>query len=181
MDLVLACRFRIARGMVRFPVIIPQGKNIRAGDSQNVIKKTQVIVLTPPLSQIKISSEASTFSDGKNQKYNSLVSFASFEIGSKPAYDSPISKSTSGIAVPFTENSAFWLASFPCKNEEVLALSGIGQILKLIFPSVNWSFRCPSRMLMGILVFLADMFQASSRMSSCGSQSGTECQYRNNC
>ena len=61
--------------------------------------------LTPPFSHINISSPASAFSDGKNQKYNSLVSFALFEIGSKPAYDSPISKLTSGIAVPLTENS----------------------------------------------------------------------------
>jgi hypothetical protein len=64
-----------------------------------------MIELTPPLSQIRISSPASAFSEGKNQKYNSLVSFASLEIGIKPAYDSPISKSTSGIADPFTEYS----------------------------------------------------------------------------
>jgi hypothetical protein len=64
-------------------------------------------VLTPPFSQIKISSSASVFSDGKNQKYNSRVSFVFFEIGNKPAYDSPISKFTSGIADPLTENSVY--------------------------------------------------------------------------
>ena len=59
----------------------------------------------PPFSQIVISSEATGFSDGKNQKYSSWVSFRAWEIGSKPAYDSPMSKSTSGMPVPLTANS----------------------------------------------------------------------------
>jgi hypothetical protein len=62
-------------------------------------------ILTPPLSQINISSLASGFSDGKNQKYSCELSFTAFVIGMRPAYDSPISKSTSGIAVPLTEYS----------------------------------------------------------------------------
>lgn len=59
----------------------------------------------PPLSQIVISSLASGLDDGKNQKYNSRVSFEAEEMGRRPAYDSPMSKLTSGIAVPLTANS----------------------------------------------------------------------------
>lgn len=62
----------------------------------------------PPLSQIVISSLASGFSEGKNQKYSSEVSFFLSLIGRRPAYDSPMSKLTSGIApaVPLTTNSS---------------------------------------------------------------------------
>jgi len=45
----------------------------------------EILSLTPPLSQIRISSQACGFSVGTNQKYSSLVSFASDEIGRSPA------------------------------------------------------------------------------------------------
>ena len=44
---------------------------------------------------------------GKNQKKYSLVSFAALLMGSKPAYDSPISNATSGSAAPSTRYSRF--------------------------------------------------------------------------
>jgi hypothetical protein len=63
--------------------------------------------LTPPLSQIRISSFASEGSGaavGQNQK----KSFPSLlpPIGSRPEYDSPTSKGMLGRPVPFTANSA---------------------------------------------------------------------------
>ena len=61
--------------------------------------------LTPPFNQIRISFSAAGFSDGKNQKKSLFLSSGSLEMGSWPAYDSPTSKSTSGIAEPLTENS----------------------------------------------------------------------------
>ncbi len=39
----------------------------------------------PPLSQMVISSLANGFCDGKNQKYNSRVSFEAEEMGRRPA------------------------------------------------------------------------------------------------
>lgn len=62
--------------------------------------------LTPPFNQIRISFSAAGFSDGKNQKKSLFLSSGSLEMGSWPAYDSPTSKSTSGIAEPLTENSS---------------------------------------------------------------------------
>jgi hypothetical protein len=58
------------------------------------------------------SSLASGFDEGKNQKYSSEVSFFLSLIGKRPAYDSPMSKLTSGMApaVPFTANSSLVLA-----------------------------------------------------------------------
>lgn len=55
--------------------------------------------------QITISSGVSESVDGKNQKKSFRVSDGSSEIGNKPAYDSPISKGTSGIPVPLTEKA----------------------------------------------------------------------------
>ena len=58
-----------------------------------------------------ISSLASGLVEGKNQKYNSLDSLAAEDIGRRPAYDSPISKSTSGIPEPLTAYSKFLLGN----------------------------------------------------------------------
>ena len=69
-----------------------------------------------------ISSLAAGFSDGKNQKYSSRVSFGSDEIGRRPAYDSPISKSTSGIAVPSTANSRTILVAYYSRTLDVIAI-----------------------------------------------------------
>jgi hypothetical protein len=60
----------------------------------------------PPFSQMTTSSWVSACVEGKNQKKSLRVSAGSSEIGSKPAYDSPMSKSTSGIPVPLTENGS---------------------------------------------------------------------------
>lgn len=59
-------------------------------------------------SQIVISSLPAGLAVGKYQKYSELLSFLA-GISIFPAYDSPISKSTSGIAVPLTMNSIHWL------------------------------------------------------------------------
>lgn len=47
-----------------------------------------------------------SYDDGTaNQKNSCLDSSGAEEIGRRPAYDSPTSKSTSGIAEPLTTNS----------------------------------------------------------------------------
>jgi hypothetical protein len=62
----------------------------------------------PPLSHIVKSSVAEGVVVGKYQKYSQLSFFA--VIGRIPAYDSPISKSTSGSCVPWTMNAIEVLA-----------------------------------------------------------------------
>jgi len=59
---------------------------------------------TPPFSQISISFLAALWVDGKNHQNSWLSSLGSAEMGSRPAYDSPTSKLTSGILVPSTAN-----------------------------------------------------------------------------
>jgi hypothetical protein len=63
------------------------------------------LVLPHRYAQMVISFFAAGFSDGKNQKNNLLGSFSSGLMGRSPAYDSPMLKSTSGRALPFTANS----------------------------------------------------------------------------
>ena len=84
--------------------------------------------------QIVSSSEASGFEDGKNQKNNSRVSSGDAEIGSRPAYDSPMSKSTSGIPVPLTTNSRrmFRAKTLGCLRV-LLTLSGLCHVRRLSF------------------------------------------------
>jgi hypothetical protein len=53
-----------------------------------------------------ISLDAAGLVDGKNQNHRLLISFGFEDIDNVPAYDSPILKSTSGRALPFTENSS---------------------------------------------------------------------------
>lgn len=60
----------------------------------------------PPFSQITTSSGVLAWVEGKNQKKSLRVSAGSSEMGSRPAYDSPTSKGTSGMPVPFTENGS---------------------------------------------------------------------------
>jgi len=52
-----------------------------------------------------ISSGVSVWVDGKNQKKSLRVSAGSSEMGSKPAYDSPMSNGTSGMPEPLTEKA----------------------------------------------------------------------------
>lgn len=63
--------------------------------------------LTPPPSQMTISFFFlnSLVEVGKNQKYKLSVSSRALVTGNRPAYDSPMSKSISGIAVPLTTYS----------------------------------------------------------------------------
>jgi hypothetical protein len=58
-----------------------------------------------------ISLFASGLLDGKNQNHNWFGSVVSEVIGSVPAYDSPILKSTSGKALSLTEKSSLVSAS----------------------------------------------------------------------
>jgi hypothetical protein len=58
--------------------------------------------LTPPLSHSKISLSAAWFVEGKNQKYSFWAALRSSVMERSPAYDSPMSKSTSGMPVPLT-------------------------------------------------------------------------------
>lgn len=68
-------------------------------------KPSRLLQPGPPFSQMVISLLASGFSDGKNQNHRALsLSGLSF-IESVPAYDSPMSKFTSGIPLPSTANS----------------------------------------------------------------------------
>ena len=61
----------------------------------------------PPLSHIVISLLAFGLSDGKYQKNSWFSSLSSLVIGRVPAYDSPMSKGTSGMPLPSTSNSAW--------------------------------------------------------------------------
>lgn len=63
---------------------------------------------TPPLIQIVISFflRFCSLSEGKNQKNNLFCSSFLSLMGNNPAYDSPASYFTSGMAVPLTANSA---------------------------------------------------------------------------
>src|SRR3954451_8317667 len=70
----------------------------------------------PPFSHIMISSLAAGFVVGTNQKNNSLSLVSS--IGSRPAYDSPMSKLTSGSAEPLTAKGLVALV----RKEEVACL-----------------------------------------------------------
>jgi hypothetical protein len=65
----------------------PRGKNSRAVKMEisGLIKFVTEEFLTPPFSQIRISSQASGFSDGKNQKYRELSLLAAESIGMRPA------------------------------------------------------------------------------------------------
>lgn len=106
MDLEQVCKCHIARGMGRsLAGDLREMSSLAIGELVKELKRGIREELTPPLSQIKISLQASGFSDGKNQKYSCEVSFSALVIGMRPAYDSPMSKSTSGIAVPLTEYS----------------------------------------------------------------------------
>jgi hypothetical protein len=50
-----------------------------------VTLKERDLILTPPLSQMRISLSALGLTDGTNKKYNLLVSLALSEMGSSPA------------------------------------------------------------------------------------------------
>jgi len=67
----------------------------------------------PPFSYIMISSLAAGFVVVTNQKNNSLSLV--WSIGSRPAYDSPMSKFTSGRAEPLTAKGSVALV----RKEEV--------------------------------------------------------------
>lgn len=103
-----ACTCRTATGKGRSPGGAPRARSTRAvvefSHRQLRFRVSLDRCLTPPLSQIKISLSAASLVDGKNQKKRSSPA-SSVVTGIDPAYDSPTSKSTSGIAVPSTENS----------------------------------------------------------------------------
>jgi hypothetical protein len=74
------------------------------------------------LSQIRISFLAAGFADGKNQKKSRFSSSGLLVMGKEPAYDSPTSKSTSGMPVPFTANSGGYSVSTCLGGKEQLLL-----------------------------------------------------------
>ena len=80
------------------------GANVPASQVKgpfSVSKPLKELQPGPPFNQMVISS-AFGFVLGKNQKKSSRVSPGESEIGSKPAKLGPISKGTSGIALPFS-------------------------------------------------------------------------------
>lgn len=88
--------------------------------------------------QMVISSAAAGFVEGKNQKKSSRVSLGELEIGNSPAYDSPMSKGTSGMPEPFTMNSGLnFSKSQTHRLSRCLALS----VLALMYGEARFSSR----------------------------------------
>lgn len=106
-DSGLAGRYPIATRKDRFPVADRQ-VNCTQGLATILAPCSHTVPqqILPPFSQITTSSLAAGFSDGKNQNQSPFGSLEFEVMGNTPAYDSPMLKSTSGIALPLTANSA---------------------------------------------------------------------------
>lgn len=108
----------------------------------------------PPVNQMTISFPTVSFSDGKNQKNNSGSSVA-LPMGSRPAYDSPTSKPTSGSLAPSTANSVceytcvsyFYLSLLRCRQHRAIAITRDQLLLVLVMGG-----REPGRHTLGLVV-----------------------------
>lgn len=91
---------------------------------------------TPPVNHRTISFVAAGLVEGKNQKNNS--SSADVPMGSKPAYDSPISKSRPGKLVPFTaysklhQSTVIWEYVLSGVVRVVLAFRNLDSVARLV-------------------------------------------------